>query len=157
MEVYKSAGEQNDYLVTLEIEPFEYNTNLSRTVDIPATAKYRCRRAFVVAIEHKATGRPIESIRSNYSDTFIYTVGQWVKEPNYNDNIQRVCAPGIHFFKSKEQALYWGWHPENGPYKEWYENGRLYLEREYKDCKPDGPLKIWNRNGRFRFFNMEIC
>ena len=83
MEVYKSAGKLQDYLITLEIDPSDSNTNLSRKVDVPETAKYRCRRAFVKTIEHKATGQTVDSIRSNYSDTFTYTVGEWAEEPNY--------------------------------------------------------------------------
>ena len=148
MEVYKSGGSQNDYLITLEIDPNESNTNLSRKVDVPTTAKYRCRRAFVKSIEHKTTGGPIESIESNYSDKFRYTVGLWVEEPGYDHNIQEVCTQGIHFFKSREPALHWGWHPENGPCKTWYENGRLESEVVYKNDNPEGPYREWYENGQ---------
>ena len=137
MKVYKSAGCLNDYLVTLEIDPDDSNTTLSRTVEVSATAKYRCRRAFVISIEHKSTGERLDSIESNYSDMFIYTVGRWVEEPDYNKDIQEVCTSGIHFFKSREPALYWEWRPKNGPWKSWYDDGNLWEECIYRDNKLD--------------------
>ena len=148
MIAYKSAGRNNDYLVTLEIDPDDSNTNLSRKVDVPATAKYRCRRAFVKSIEHKATGQSVDSIESNYSDTFRYTIGRLVEVPDYDENVHSVCTRGIHFFKSKEPALYWCWHPKNGPWKRWFENGQLEEVSVYRDDKLEGPYKGWYKNGQ---------
>lgn len=149
MKVYKSAGERNDYLVTLELtDTSDSNTNLSRKVDIPLFAKYRCKKAFVVSIEHKNTGKSVNFIESTYDSTFIYKVGEHISDKYYDANTNNICSRGIHFYKTKEQALYWQWQPVNGPYKRWYENGQLQLECGYKNDKLEGPYKWWYGNGK---------
>lgn len=162
--VYKSGGEDNDYLITLEINPDDTNTNLSRGFDNflatndlgklsqhvnnKLTAKYRGRKAFVKAIEHKETGVHVDSVNSSYSSEFIYRVGTWVEDTTYGKRLKDVCSPGIHFYNTVEPALYWRWHPKNGHFKRWYDNGALDMECEYKDSKRNGPYKQWHKNGQ---------
>jgi hypothetical protein len=31
-------------------------------------------------------------------------MGEWVEEPNYDGDPRVECAPGIHFFMTKEEA-----------------------------------------------------
>jgi len=148
MEVYKSGGKNSDYLVTLRLaDTSDSNTNLSRNVEDTLFAKYRCKKAFVISIKHKSSGQSVDCIESNYESTFIYKVGEYAVEKNYDADTSKICGKGIHFFKSKEPALYWQWYPINGPYKSWYENGQLKVECEYKCFRPEGPYKSWYENG----------
>jgi antitoxin component YwqK of YwqJK toxin-antitoxin module len=44
---------------------------------------------------------------------------------------------------------YWFSGIENeGEYKEWHENGILYLQRFYKNSKREGEHKLWHYNGQ---------
>ena len=67
------------------------------------TRKCRCNRAKVIAI-WDIDGKPINSTYSSHDDKFIYSVGQYVKVDNFDDNRWNECSAGIHFFMSKEEA-----------------------------------------------------
>jgi hypothetical protein len=45
------------------------------------------------------------TFRSHHDKEFTYTLGQVVSEPKYDDDIRVECAPGIHFFMTKEEAV----------------------------------------------------
>jgi hypothetical protein len=111
-EVYKSC---NNFIVTLKIDLSEQN-NLCRKVYDDQYAKYRCKRALVVSIVNKDDEKLTwNSIASDFTNSnlnggsnmkpFIYKVGEWV-ETEYDDDATKVCAKGIHFYKSKEAAFY---------------------------------------------------
>ena len=51
------------------------------------------------------TDAQIESIPSEYDSKFIYTVGEIVEEPNFDDDRWNECAPGIHFFINRQEAV----------------------------------------------------
>jgi hypothetical protein len=42
---------------------------------------------------------------SLYDSRFIYTLGAWVEEPNYDGDPRVECVSGIHFFMTKEEAI----------------------------------------------------
>ena len=67
------------------------------------TRKCRCNWAKVIAI-WDIDGKPINSTYSLHDDKFIYSVGQYVKVDNFDDNRWNECSAGIHFFMSKEEA-----------------------------------------------------
>ena len=48
---------------------------------------------------------PHQEYASNYDSTFIYKVGKFVRVKNYSDDIRETCAPGIHFFMTREEAV----------------------------------------------------
>ena len=62
--------------------------------------KCRCSEAKVL----EALNTSEKVFRSKYTDDFIYTVGETVSEPNYNDDIREECMPGIHFFVTRKEA-----------------------------------------------------
>lgn len=68
--------------------------------------KCRCDKAFVVAIE-TMDGESVEldEIASDYDGTFIYKVGGTVKEPDFCEDRFKECAPGIHFFINRQEAV----------------------------------------------------
>jgi hypothetical protein len=47
----------------------------------------------------------MESICSDYDNNFIYKVGEIVEEPNFDENRWEECAPGIHFFITRQEAV----------------------------------------------------
>ena len=47
----------------------------------------------------------LKQIKSNYSPDFIYKLGEIVEEPSYDTNRFNECAPGIHFFITREEAV----------------------------------------------------
>ena len=70
------------------------------------TRKCRCDKAIVLSIEY-ADGRQYksESVCSDYDKSFLYIVGEEVSVPNFDDNRWNECAPGIHFFITRDEAV----------------------------------------------------
>lgn len=67
--------------------------------------KCRCDKAKVVAIENlDGSESHITEVDSNYDKTFIYRVGEVVSVDNFDENRWNECAPGIHFFITREEA-----------------------------------------------------
>ena len=70
------------------------------------TRKCRCSKAKVLAIEN-VDGTPSEftTVQSNYDRFFTYTIGEIVEVDNFNTNRWDECAPGIHFFITRDEAV----------------------------------------------------
>ena len=70
------------------------------------TRKCRCDKAIVLSIEN-ADGTQYEekSVYSCYDKDFVYTVGQEVYVPDFDDNRWNECSAGIHFFVTREEAV----------------------------------------------------
>ena len=68
--------------------------------------KCRCDKAVVLAIE-TVDGEPAEtqSVCSDYRKEFVYGVGKTVEEPNFSEDRFKECAPGIHFFINRKEAV----------------------------------------------------
>ena len=47
----------------------------------------------------------LSGIGSDYNKNFIYHIGETVEVPDFDDNRWNECAPGIHFFITREEAL----------------------------------------------------
>lgn len=78
--------------------------------------KCRCDKAFVEKIEcliekfNFSTNQitvlgDIEKACSKHDSSFIYSVGEMVKVDNFDTNRWHECAPGVHFFMAKEEAI----------------------------------------------------
>ena len=136
---YKKA--RNNYIVKLEILG---KTNENREdIKDPLHAKYRTSKAKVVSITNSFNNEEIDSIKGLYDSSFIYTKGEIVEVKDYDDNLELVCSPGIHYFKTREQAVFWKLDLRNnrytGEYIGYYENGQVYSKCFYKDGK-----RVWN-------------
>jgi hypothetical protein len=68
--------------------------------------KCRASKAVCLAIEN-ADGTPSDatSIPSGYDGDFIYTVGETVEVENFDGDRTHECAPGIHFFITRKEAV----------------------------------------------------
>lgn len=92
---YKRAG---NYIVKLLV--LEDAKRSSAT-----SSKCRCSAAKVLDIKHIRTGLKVVEVPSNYDSKFIYRVGEIVKVDNFDDDRWNECAPGIHFFMNRENAI----------------------------------------------------
>ena len=81
---------------------------------IPADAKRssatsrecRCDKALVLSIINiDGTEANVKKVFSKYDEDFEYEVGQIVSVDNFDDNRWNECAPGIHFFITRQEAV----------------------------------------------------
>lgn len=93
---YKKASE---HIVKLEIcEDALRSSATSR--------KCRCSKAKVLEIQDiDGTPSGLTSIASNYDPSFIYKVGEIVEVKDFDTNRWNECAPGIHFFITRDEAM----------------------------------------------------
>lgn len=68
--------------------------------------KCRCSKAKVLEIQN-IDGSPsgLTSVASNYDPSFIYKVGEIVEVKDFDTNRWNECAPGIHFFMTRDEAV----------------------------------------------------
>ena len=67
--------------------------------------KCRASKARVLSITD-VDGNPAgEQVESNYDKNFMYIVGETVEVPNFDVNRWNECAPGIHHFITREEAV----------------------------------------------------
>lgn len=66
--------------------------------------KCRCDKAEVISIS-ALNGEEQSMAFSVFDEKFKYIVGATVSVPNFNENRWEECAPGIHFFINKKEAL----------------------------------------------------
>lgn len=67
--------------------------------------KCRCDKAKVLSITSTDGSTNYEEAISDYDDTFIYRVGEIVKVDNFDEDRWKVCATGIHFFITRDEAI----------------------------------------------------
>ena len=92
---------QQDVIVELEI--------LADARRSSATGrKCRCDKAKVLSIttlDGMAVGADAGTVRSSYDSDIVYEVGEIVTEPNFCEDRWEECAPGIHFFINRQEAV----------------------------------------------------
>ena len=70
------------------------------------TKKCRCSKALVLVIENiDESDSGLQEIESIYDPSFVYRVGEIAEEPDFDDNRWYECAPGIHFFMDRQDAV----------------------------------------------------
>src|SRR5574344_1458617 len=70
------------------------------------THKCRCSEAEVLEIQNMdGTKSERTSVCSEYDRNFIYSVGEIVSVPDFDDDRWNECARGIHFFMSRQEAV----------------------------------------------------
>ena len=93
---FKKAG---DYIVKILIlDDAKRSSATSR--------KCRCSKAKVLSItELDGSETDITEVESNYDSSFVYRIGETVEVPNFDDDRWNECAPGIHFFITRQEAV----------------------------------------------------
>lgn len=90
------------YIVELEIPADALRSSST-------TRKCRCSKAKVISITNlDGTPSDIKSVASRLNSKFIYTIGETVEVPNFDTNRWNECAPGIHFFITRQEAVDFG-------------------------------------------------
>lgn len=69
------------------------------------TRKCRASKALVLSITTFDGAPAGQSVRSEYNSNFIYTVGETVEVKNFDENRWNECAPGIHHFITRAEAV----------------------------------------------------
>ena len=93
---FKKAGK---YIIELEIPSDALRSSST-------TRKCRCSKAKVVSITNlDGTPSDIKSVASCHDSNFIYNLGETVEVPNFDTNRWNECAPGIHFFITRQEAV----------------------------------------------------
>ena len=70
--------------------------------------KCRCDKAKVLSVntlDGVAVGTDAGTVHSSYDKLFKYRVGEIVTEPNFCEDRWEECAPGIHFFINRQEAV----------------------------------------------------
>ena len=68
--------------------------------------KCRCSKAKVLGITNlDGSVSGLSEIGSDYNKNFIYHIGETVEVPDFDDNRWNECAPGIHFFITRGEAV----------------------------------------------------
>ena len=68
--------------------------------------KCRCSKAKVISITNiDGTDANVNEVFSKYDTKFVYRVGDTVSVCNFNPNRWEECAPGIHFFITRQEAV----------------------------------------------------
>ena len=68
--------------------------------------KCRCSKAKVLEIQELTGERSkVESVSSNYDNSFIYKVGEFVEVNDFDNDRWNECSAGIHFFIDRDMAV----------------------------------------------------
>ena len=68
--------------------------------------KCRCSSALCLAIENlDGTDSGLTEIVSDHDETFVYRVGEVAKVYNFDVDRRNECAPGVHFFITRQEAV----------------------------------------------------
>ena len=90
---------RGNYIVELEIPEDALRSSAS-------SRKCRCSKAKVISItELDGSMADVDTVYSNYDRTFAYKVGETVQVDNFDTNRWNECAPGIHFFITRLEAV----------------------------------------------------
>lgn len=92
---YKKAG---GLIVELEIPADALRSSAT-------TRKCRASKAKVISITDVYGNPAGEQVKSDHDRNFVYAVGQTVEVPNFDENRWNECAPGIHHFITRDEAV----------------------------------------------------
>lgn len=130
---YKKCG---NYVVKLLIPKYAVTNMLRPGIVNIFRAKYRTDIAYVVEI---IGHNPPKYVVSTFHKKWLrYEVGKKVECKDFDYNLKKICAPGIHYFLSYEQAFNY-----DGGNESWIGN------------KTDGTVFYYNGNGK-NFYTMEF-
>lgn len=89
----------NGYIVKLEISEDARRSSATGR-------KCRCDKAKVIEIQElDGSSSELTEVASGYDRNFVYRVGEIAEEPKYDENRWNECAPGIHFFINRQEAV----------------------------------------------------
>jgi len=162
--LFKSCGKK--WIVILEKLDDTITNQHRLPLDDPNRqfAKYRADKLMVVNIIHKFNpNKTINKISNSYhkNHTVEYIKGNTVIPNSFDQDMDKVCSSGIHFYGRIEPAFYLELKKvENGKWTQWYDNGQKSLEGEYLNGENNGKWTKWYENGQIEsegeYLNGEI-
>ncbi len=159
MFVYKLCN--NKWLVIMKKltdENSEIKTITNETRDNiidPLYAKFRANLLKVILILNVENGNIINFITNSYPDktlctesTVLYEIDKLVISEKFDNDLNKICTHGIHYFKSIEGAFFYRQIPLefSGTWIRWYENGQRFKEFEIKNGNLHGFYTDWHEN-----------
>ena len=139
---------QDGRIVVLEILG-KNNENRKDIADV-RFAKMRCSKARVIQIyDMRIRSIKYDKAFGIYDKTFRYEINKVVEPVNgFDEDLNKVCGSGIHYFLTEEPARYWKYEPKNGLHKSWHENGQMWKRHIFKNGEEDGLRESWHTNGQ---------
>ena len=95
---YKKA---NGLIVKLEIPSDAMRSSAT-------SRKCRASKAKILSITDKYGTPAGERVESDYDRSFVYVVGETVEVKDFDTNRWNECAPGIHHFITRDEAIKYG-------------------------------------------------
>ena len=90
---------RDDYIVELKIPKDALRSSATGR-------KCRCSKANVISITKlDGSNADVSTVYSMYDVNFVYKVGEMVEVNNFDTNRWNECAPGIHFFITRQEAV----------------------------------------------------
>ena len=90
---------RGDFIVKLEV-----TENAKRSSAFGR--KCRCNEAKVLDIQNlDGTSADVTEVYSKHDANFAYRVGETVRVDNFDEDRRNECAPGIHFFITRQEAV----------------------------------------------------
>ena len=96
----KARNPKNGEAVIVQLEIPEDARRCSAT-----GRKCRCDKAKVLSIKSVDGNTDFEEAQSTYAEEFVYKVGQIVTASDFDEDRWKECAPGIHFFINRQEAV----------------------------------------------------
>lgn len=148
----KKNKNKNKPFVVIMSKTNKTKTNESRmNVFNDNCAKFRANRLKVikiVSIEQPET--QIGHIINKFGIKELkYEVGKIVCVDNYDEDINKICAAGIHYFKTLRCAYYYRNVPKNynGIWINWYDNGQKKSKGKYLNGEKIDKWFFWYETG----------
>ena len=98
---YTAFKKARDLIVELEIPADAMRSSAT-------SRKCRASKARVISITDVSGNPAGDSVASDYDSNFVYRVGEMVEVPDFDTDRWNECAPGIHHFITRAEALQYG-------------------------------------------------
>ena len=98
---YTAFKKARDLIVELEIPADAMRSSAT-------SRKCRASKARVISITDVSGNPAGDSVASDYDSNFVYRVGEMVEVPDFNTGRWNECAPGIHHFITRGEAVRYG-------------------------------------------------
>ena len=95
---YTAFKKARDLIVELEIPADAMRTSAT-------SRKCRASKARVISITDVRGNPAGDSVASDYDSDFVYRVGETVEVPDFDTDRWNECAPGIHHFITRREAV----------------------------------------------------
>jgi len=106
---YSIVPDKGQFIVYKKVDSYILTLLVSKNAKrIGGLIGRKCRVSKVKVLKIELIGKTqtyATKVSSNYNPEFIYKLGKWISEPNFSDDIRVECAPGIHCFITKQEAI----------------------------------------------------